>query len=78
MLFAALEFPPISHLLEWPTIIGDGPFAINKVVLGFFLAVLLTMLLFVLAARQPGMVPTGAKNMAMPVPLTTNAGSSVE
>ena len=43
----ALEFPPISHLVEWPTFwIEDGPFAINKVVLGFFLAVAATMLLF--------------------------------
>ena len=64
MLFAALEFPPISHLLEWPTIIGDGPFAINKVVLGFFLTVIVTMAIFVLGGRQTSLVPTGMKNVA--------------
>lgn len=61
----ALEFPPISHLVEWPTFwIEDGPFAINKVVLGFFLAVLATMLLFGLAARKRTLVPAGAQNVA--------------
>jgi F-type H+-transporting ATPase subunit a len=61
----ALEFPPISHLVEWPTFwIEDGPFAINKVVLGFFLAVAATMLLFGLAARKRSLVPAGAQNVA--------------
>ena len=23
-----LEFPPISHVVEWPTLFGDGPFAV--------------------------------------------------
>jgi F-type H+-transporting ATPase subunit a len=64
VLFAALEFPPISHLLEWPTIIGDGPFAINKVVLGFFLTVIVTMAIFVIGGRQAGLVPSGMKNVA--------------
>jgi hypothetical protein len=28
-----LEFPPISHVVEWPTIFGDGAFGVNKVIL---------------------------------------------
>jgi F-type H+-transporting ATPase subunit a len=61
----ALEFPPISHLVEWPTFwITDGPFAINKIVLGYVLAVALTMLIFGLAARDRSLVPTGVKTVA--------------
>jgi F-type H+-transporting ATPase subunit a len=63
---AALEFPPISHILEWPDILfkGNEYLAINKVVLGFFIAVIATMALFVVASRQTALVPTGAKNVA--------------
>jgi F-type H+-transporting ATPase subunit a len=62
----ALEFPPVSHLIEWPDIIGHGPFAVNKVVLLMWLAVLLTFLFFYGAARQVegGLVPTGTRNLA--------------
>ena len=29
----AIEFPPVSHLIEWPEILFEGtPFAVNKVV----------------------------------------------
>jgi F-type H+-transporting ATPase subunit a len=60
----ALEFPPVSHLLEWPDIIFDGtPFAINKPILIFFAAFVLTLLLFFVAGKKK-LVPTGAQNVA--------------
>jgi F-type H+-transporting ATPase subunit a len=61
----ALEFPPISHLINWPAVaFEDTPFAINKPVLIWWFAALLTLLLFVLAGRQRQMVPTGLQTMA--------------
>ncbi|MBW3575941.1 MAG: hypothetical protein KY450_14090, partial [Actinobacteria bacterium] len=41
----ALEFPPVSHVTEWPTIFGDGLLAVNKVVLLMWLSVLIEGLL---------------------------------
>ena len=62
----ALEFPPVSHLIEWPDLFGSGPFAVNKVVLLMWLAVVLTFLFFFLAARKAttGLVPSGVQNVA--------------
>ena len=48
----ALEFPPISHLVEWPEFLAEGsPFAVSKIVLIYALAVVLTLLLQALPAR---------------------------
>jgi F-type H+-transporting ATPase subunit a len=62
----ALDFPPVSHLIEWPDLFFSGPFAVNKVVLLMWLAVLLTFLFFFLAARKApaGQVPSGVQNVA--------------
>jgi F-type H+-transporting ATPase subunit a len=59
----ALDFPPISHLIEWPTIFGSGAFAVNKVVLLMWLATIL-VLVFFFAARRGALVPSGTQNMA--------------
>jgi len=60
----ALEFPPVSHLLEWPDNAFNGtPFAINKPILIFFAALVLTLALF-FAAGKKRLVPTGAQNVA--------------
>jgi F-type H+-transporting ATPase subunit a len=60
----ALAFPPVSHLLEWPDILfKDSPLAINKVVLIFFAALVLTLVLF-FAAGKKNLVPKGAQNVA--------------
>jgi len=60
----ALEFPPISHLVEWTDIGLDGSlFALNKIVLIYLLAVVATLGLFVLAGRRTQLVPTGAQNV---------------
>ena len=59
----ALEFPPISHLIEWPDILlKDSLFAINKVVLLMFLAVAIVLILFIAAGRSRSLVPKGVQN----------------
>jgi F-type H+-transporting ATPase subunit a len=59
-----LEFPPLSHIVDWPYFLLEGtPFAINKVVLVYFAAAILTMMVFLLG-NQRKLVPTGAQNLA--------------
>ena len=61
----ALEFPPISHLVEWPNFwITDGPFAINKVVLGFLIATAVSAVILVVGGRKRALVPAGMQNIA--------------
>jgi F-type H+-transporting ATPase subunit a len=59
----ALEFPPLSHITNWPEFIGDDTWGINKVVLIYGFAVILTMLVFILGNKKQ-LVPTGAQNLA--------------
>ncbi len=59
-----LDFPPISHAIEWPDIFGSGAFAVNKVVILMWLSVLLVGLFFIIAGRRQQLVPTGAQNVA--------------
>jgi F-type H+-transporting ATPase subunit a len=59
-----LEFPPVSHLVEWPTIFGDGIFGVNKVVLLMWISVVLVFGLLFIAGRKQQLVPTGAQNVA--------------
>ena len=57
----ALDFPEISHLLVWPDIFPS----FNKVALIGVVAVLATVLIFVLANRKDPMeAPTGVRNVA--------------
>jgi F-type H+-transporting ATPase subunit a len=57
-----LEFPPISHILVWPSF---GPAGFNKVAFICVLAMLLTALLFLMGGRgEPTAAPTGARNVA--------------
>ena len=58
-----LEFPPLSHIVDWPEFVGDNTWGINKVVLIYGIAVALTMLLFILGNKKQ-LVPTGAQNAA--------------
>jgi F-type H+-transporting ATPase subunit a len=58
MLFG-LDFPPVSHLVEWP---GIGGSPINKVIFLMFLSALLVFLFFFLAGRKQAMVPKGVQN----------------
>lgn len=63
-LLGALEFPPISHLLEWKTLFGSGAFAFNKIALVNVLAVVCTALILVVGGRKGAMVPKGLQNLA--------------
>jgi len=58
------EFPPLSHIVNWPEMVGDDTWGINKVVLVYLFAVVLTVLFFVLGSRKKELVPTGAQNLA--------------
>ena len=60
-----LEFPPISHLIEWPDIFWkDTAFAVNKVVLIMWVSALLAIALFIAGSRKRALVPTGVQNVA--------------
>jgi F-type H+-transporting ATPase subunit a len=59
-----LEFPPISHVIEWPTLFGGDVFGVNKVVLLMWLSVAIVFGLFYVATREPKLVPTGVQNVA--------------
>src|SRR3954447_11004059 len=59
----ALDFPPISHLIEWPTMFGSGVWAVNKVVLLMWLGAIILMRIF-LPGRKGARVPSGARNFA--------------
>jgi F-type H+-transporting ATPase subunit a len=59
----ALDFPPLSHIVNWPEFAGGDSLGINKVILVYAFAVALTILLFTLGNKKQ-MVPTGAQNMA--------------
>jgi F-type H+-transporting ATPase subunit a len=58
-----LEFPPLSHIVNWPEFIGGDTLGINKVVLIYLFAVILTMTIFILGNKKQ-LVPTGAQNFA--------------
>src|SRR5262245_31908865 len=58
-----LEVPPTTHLFNWPNIVGDGAFGVNKVVLLFLVSGVITVGFF-LAGRKGSLVPTGVQNVA--------------
>jgi F-type H+-transporting ATPase subunit a len=58
-----LDFPPLGHIVNWPEFAGDDVWGVNKVVLVYALAILLTVLIFALGNRKQ-LVPTGAQNVA--------------
>ena len=59
----ALDFPPISHLIEWPTIFGKDWYAVNKVVILMWLSVIIVAA-FYFKARKGDLVPKGVQNLA--------------
>ena len=60
----ALEFPPITHLVEWPDFwLQDSAFGVNKVILLFWAAALLTLLFFFIGTRPRKLVPTGLQGL---------------
>ncbi|MEQ1785844.1 MAG: F0F1 ATP synthase subunit A [Acidimicrobiales bacterium] len=59
-----LEFPPISHVVEWPTLFGDGPFAVNKVIILMWVSAAIAFTVMFLGGRKQELVPTGIQNVA--------------
>ncbi len=59
-----LEFPPISHVVEWPTLFGDGAFAVNKVVILMWVSAAIAFAVMFLGGRKRALVPTGVQNVA--------------
>ena len=62
----ALDFPPISHLFEWPAILFEGTmYAVNKTVLIYLFAVIATAAIFLVAGRKNApLVPAGVQHIA--------------
>jgi F-type H+-transporting ATPase subunit a len=60
----ALEFPPISHAVEWPIIFGGDWLGVNKVVLLMWLSVIVVFTFFFIASRRQSLVPVGVQNVA--------------
>jgi len=62
----ALDFPPVAHLIRWPNFwLKDNKyFAVNKVVLEMWLAVIVVGAFYFIAARRKALVPTGVQNIA--------------
>ena len=61
----ALEFPPISHIVEWPDLLfEDTALAFNKISIIYLLATVLTLTLFFVGGRRGALVPTGMQNIA--------------
>ena len=59
-----LEFPPLTHIVQWPAFLfEDTPLAVNKVVLVYLFAVLLTLAIFLLGNKRK-LVPSGMQNIA--------------
>ena len=59
-----LDFPPVSHVIEWPAIFLDGTaFAVNKVVILMWLSVVVVFVFFFIGGRDQSLVPTGVQNV---------------
>ena len=58
-----LEFPPLPHITNWPELFGNDTWGINKVVLIYGLAALITIAIFKAGSKQQ-LVPTGMQNLA--------------
>jgi F-type H+-transporting ATPase subunit a len=59
-----LEFPPISHVTEWPTIFGDGALAVNKIAIFGVISAAIAFLILYIGGRRKALVPTGVQNVA--------------
>ena len=59
-----IEFPPISHAVQWETLFGGDTFGVNKVVLLMWVSVILVFGFFFIASRRHQLVPTGVQNVA--------------
>jgi len=62
--FLAIDFPPISHAVEWPIIFGGDVLGVNKVVLLMWLSVIVVFTFFFVASRKQQLIPAGVQNIA--------------
>jgi F-type H+-transporting ATPase subunit a len=61
----AIEFPPISHLLNWPDIwFEDSAFAVNKVTMLFVIAAVMVATFYLVAGSKKQLVPSGVQSVA--------------
>jgi F-type H+-transporting ATPase subunit a len=60
----AIDFPPISHAVEWRILFGGDTFGVNKVVLLMWVSALLVFGFFYSASRRQQLVPAGLQNVA--------------
>jgi F-type H+-transporting ATPase subunit a len=60
----AIDFPPISHAVEWKTLFGGDTFGVNKVVLLMWASVVLVFAFFMIASRRQQLIPAGLQNVA--------------
>jgi len=60
----AIDFPPVSHAVEWRILFGGETFGVNKVVLLMWLSAALVFLFFFVASRRMQLIPTGVQNVA--------------
>ena len=60
-----IDFPPISHAIEWPAIFGgdDSWFAVNKVVLLMWISAAIVFVVLFAAGRKQALVPRGIQNV---------------
>jgi F-type H+-transporting ATPase subunit a len=58
-----IEFPPISHVVEWPDLFLSGPFAVNKVVVFMWISAAIVFGVMYAASRRQQLVPTGVQNV---------------
>ena len=60
----AIDFPPISHAVEWKILFGGDTFGVNKVVLLMWLSAAIVFVFFLVASRRQALIPAGVQNVA--------------
>jgi F-type H+-transporting ATPase subunit a len=60
----AIDFPPISHAVEWRTLFGGDTLGVNKVVLLMWLSAALVFVFFYVAGRRQVLYTAGLQNVA--------------
>ena len=60
----AIDFPPISHAVEWKILFGGDTFGVNKVVLLMWVSAAIVFAFFYAASRRQQLVPAGLQNVA--------------
>jgi F-type H+-transporting ATPase subunit a len=65
VVLAALHFPSIENLIEWPAFLFEDSdiFAFNKIALIHLISLVVPFILFFIAGRQQTLVPTGTRNV---------------